>query len=141
MGLNFGTYTGVPPAAIAAAAWSWVEKMLQLVQVTSAPKDVKVSMRTAVWMAGTELVDASPSVKAAPTHVQAASNTGTCQWLVCGVLLAGCHETWHLIFSELDLSATEGSQAEVSDLEFSSWSTHRDSCMGMVGCGRERCCL
>ena len=47
------SYTGVPDAAIAAAAWSWVEKMLQLDQVTSAPRDVKVSMRTAVWIAGT----------------------------------------------------------------------------------------
>jgi hypothetical protein len=44
------TYTGTPAAAMAAAAWSWVEKMLQLVQVTSAPRAVRVSMRTAVWM-------------------------------------------------------------------------------------------
>lgn len=36
---------------MAAAAWSWVEKILQLVQVTSAPRAVRVSMRTAVWMA------------------------------------------------------------------------------------------
>lgn len=45
------TYTGTPAAAMAAAAWSWVEKMLQEVQVTSAPRAVRVSMRTAVWMA------------------------------------------------------------------------------------------
>ena len=45
------TYTGTPAAAMAAAAWSWVEKMLQLVQVTSAPRATRVSMRTAVWMA------------------------------------------------------------------------------------------
>ena len=42
------TYTGVPEAAMAAAAWSCVEKMLQLDQVTSAPNDVRVSIRTAV---------------------------------------------------------------------------------------------
>ena len=42
------TYTGTPAAAMAAAAWSWVEKMLQEVQVTSAPRAVRVSMRTAV---------------------------------------------------------------------------------------------
>ena len=44
--------SGVPfgPTAIAAAAWSWVEKMLQLAQRTSAPSSVSVSMRTAVWM-------------------------------------------------------------------------------------------
>ncbi len=32
----------------AAAAWSWVEKMLQLAQRTSAPSFTSVSMRTAV---------------------------------------------------------------------------------------------
>ena len=41
--------SGVPsPTTIAAAAWSWVEKMLQLTQRTSAPSEVRVSMRTAV---------------------------------------------------------------------------------------------
>src|SRR5262249_1318173 len=42
--------TEVPEAAIAAAAWSWVEKMLQLAQRTSAPSAFRVSMSTAVWM-------------------------------------------------------------------------------------------
>jgi hypothetical protein len=45
------TYTGIPAAAIAAAAWSWVEKMLHEVQVHSAPRATRVSIRTAVWMA------------------------------------------------------------------------------------------
>src|SRR3954451_8069046 len=41
--------SGVPsPTTIAAAAWSCVEKMLQLTQRTSAPSAVSVSMRTAV---------------------------------------------------------------------------------------------
>lgn len=31
-------------------AWSWVEKMLQDDQVTSAPRAVRVSIRTAVWI-------------------------------------------------------------------------------------------
>ncbi len=35
---------------MAAAAWSWVEKMLQEAQRTSAPSSFSVSMRTAVWM-------------------------------------------------------------------------------------------
>jgi hypothetical protein len=48
---ELSTYTGTPEAAMAAAAWSCVEKMLQLVQVTSAPRDVSVSIRTAVWIA------------------------------------------------------------------------------------------
>ena len=38
------------PTAIAAAAWSWVEKMLQLAQRTSAPSATSVSIRTAVWI-------------------------------------------------------------------------------------------
>src|SRR5688572_20021223 len=41
--------SGVPsPTTIAAAAWSCVEKMLQLTQRTSAPSAVRVSMSTAV---------------------------------------------------------------------------------------------
>ena len=38
------------PTATAAAAWSWVEKMLQEAQRTSAPSATSVSIRTAVWM-------------------------------------------------------------------------------------------
>ena len=50
-GTPFGSAT-VPsgPTATAAAAWSWVEKMLQLTQRTWAPSAVSVSMSTAVWM-------------------------------------------------------------------------------------------
>ena len=42
--------TGTPDAAIAAAAWSCVEKMLHDAQRTSAPSAVSVSISTAVWM-------------------------------------------------------------------------------------------
>jgi hypothetical protein len=42
--------TGTPVAAMAAAAWSCVEKMLHEAQRTSAPRAVRVSMRTAVWI-------------------------------------------------------------------------------------------
>ena len=42
--------TGMPEAAIAAAAWSWVEKMLHDAQRTSAPSAVSVSISTAVWI-------------------------------------------------------------------------------------------
>jgi len=42
--------TGVPRAAIAAAAWSCVEKMLHEAQRTCAPKACSVSISTAVWM-------------------------------------------------------------------------------------------
>jgi len=44
----FQANTGMPRAAIAAAAWSWVEKMLQEDQRTSAPRATSVSMSTAV---------------------------------------------------------------------------------------------
>ena len=46
----FQANTGTPVAAIAAAAWSWVEKMLQEAQRTEAPRSARVSIRTAVWM-------------------------------------------------------------------------------------------
>src|SRR5579859_7508173 len=44
--------SGVPPGptATAAAAWSWVEKMLQDAQRTCAPSAVSVSISTAVWI-------------------------------------------------------------------------------------------
>src|SRR5436190_2873205 len=50
-GMPFGS-SGVPsgPTTAAAAAWSCVEKMLQLAQRTSAPSEVSVSMSTAVWI-------------------------------------------------------------------------------------------
>ena len=46
----FTANTGVPAAAMAAAAWSCVEKMLQEAQRTSAPSAFSVSISTAVWM-------------------------------------------------------------------------------------------
>ena len=46
----FQAKTGMPASAIAAAAWSWVEKMLQEAQRTSAPRATSVSIRTAVWI-------------------------------------------------------------------------------------------
>ena len=41
---------GTPDAAIAAAAWSCVEKMLHVAHRTSAPSAVSVSISTAVWI-------------------------------------------------------------------------------------------
>jgi len=46
----FQANTGVPDLAMAAAAWSWVEKMLQEAQRTSAPRSFRVSISTAVWI-------------------------------------------------------------------------------------------
>ena len=45
----FQAKTGMPASAIAAAAWSCVEKMLQLAQRSSAPSATRVSISTAVW--------------------------------------------------------------------------------------------
>ena len=49
-GVSEETTTGVPVAAMAAAAWSWVLKMLHEAQRTSAPMSFSVSISTAVWM-------------------------------------------------------------------------------------------
>ncbi|OPY92953.1 MAG: hypothetical protein A4E73_00602 [Syntrophaceae bacterium PtaU1.Bin231] len=40
----------VPASAIAAAAWSWVEKMLHEAHRRSAPRTFSVSMSMAVWI-------------------------------------------------------------------------------------------
>ena len=89
------------PTATAAAAWSWVEKMLQLAQRTSAPSAMSVSMSTAVWT-----VMCSEPVMRAPASG----------------LLAPCsraqrHEAGHLVLGELDLLAAELGEGEVGDLE------------------------
>ena len=59
-----------------------------------------------------------------PTHVKAASNAGTLQWLLAGVLFSGCHETRHLTLGELDLTTTKGRQRHVGDLGLACWSAH-----------------
>src|SRR5581483_3109034 len=46
----FHANTGMPAAAMAAAAWSWVEKMLHDAHRTWAPSAVNVSINTAVWI-------------------------------------------------------------------------------------------
>lgn len=46
----FHANTAAESLAMAAAAWSWVEKILQEHQRTSAPSAVRVSIRTAVWI-------------------------------------------------------------------------------------------
>ncbi|KUI61723.1 hypothetical protein VP1G_11265 [Cytospora mali] len=57
-------------------------------------------------------------------HVQATSNAGTSEGLVSSILLAGGHETRHLILGQLDLAAAKGSQRDVSDLELLSGGRH-----------------
>jgi hypothetical protein len=58
------------PTTTAAAAWSWVEKMLQLTQRTSAPSATSVSMSTAVW-----IVMCSEPMMRAPASGWASANS------------------------------------------------------------------
>ena len=118
----FHANTGMPAAAIAAAAWSWVEKMLHDAQRTSAPSATSVSISTAVW-----IVMWSEPVMRAPAS-----------GLRRGVALAQRHEAGHLVLGELDLLATEVGEGEVGDLEVDevgrggrdrSWSSSGDSFM------------
>lgn len=50
------------------------------------------------------------------THVQATSDTGTCQRLLVGVLLAGLDKTGHLLLGQLNLSSTKGREVDVRNL-------------------------
>lgn len=95
--------SGVPfgPTAMAAAAWSWVEKMLQEAQRTSAPRATRVSISTAVCT-----VMCSEPVMRAP-HER----------LRGGVLLTDRHQAGHLVLGERDLLAAELREGEVGDLE------------------------
>ena len=62
--------TGVPATASAAAAWSWVEKMLHEAQRTCAPSACSVSTSTAVW-----IVMCSEPVMRAPLSGWLAANS------------------------------------------------------------------
>ena len=72
--------SGVPvgPTATAAAAWSCVEKMLQLAQRTSAPRATSVSMSTAVWtvMCRLPVTRAPTSGRDAPNSARMAMRPG-----------------------------------------------------------------
>ena len=74
----FQANTGMPAAAIAAAAWSWVEKMLQEHQRTSAPSDTSVSISTAVCtvMCSEPVIRAPASGWAAPNSSRKAMRPG-----------------------------------------------------------------
>ncbi len=89
------------PTATAAAAWSWVEKMLQLAHRTSAPRAVSVSISTAVWM----VMWSEPVIR------------GPRQRLLGGVLGPHGHQARHLVLGQLDLLAAELGQGEVGHLE------------------------
>ena len=79
------------PTTMAAAAWSCVEKMLQLAQRTSAPSAVK-------------RLDEHGGLHG---HVQRAGDARTRQRLAVGVLAADRHQAGHLVLGQPDLLAAE----------------------------------
>ena len=87
----FQAKTGTPAAAIAAAAWSWVEKMLQLAQRTSAPRAIRVSIRTAVWI----VMWSEPVIRAPASGCEAPNSSRV------------GHQAGHLHLGERDLLAPE----------------------------------
>jgi hypothetical protein len=92
--------TGVPRAAMAAAAWSWVEKMLQEAQRTSAPSayqglDEHGGLDGHVQRAG----DARAAAAAASARV----------------LVADRHQAGHLGLGDRDLLAAPAGQRQVGD--------------------------
>ena len=48
--------------------------------------------------------------------MQATSNAGALEWLLSSVLLAGLHETWHLLLGQLNLSSAKGREVDVCNL-------------------------
>ena len=89
----------MPAAAMAAAAWSWVEKMLQEAQRTSAPSAFSVSISTAVWM----VMCSEPAMRAPFSGCFAA------------VFLADGHQARHLGLGDRDFLAAPIGQADVLD--------------------------
>ena len=89
--------TGMSRAAMAAAAWSCVEKILQIAQRTSAPSSISVSISTAVWivMCSEPVIRAPLSGFDAPNSSRSAIRPG------------------HLGLGDLDLLAAEIGKAEV----------------------------
>ena len=89
------------PTATAAAAWSCVEKMLQLAHRTSAPSSV-------------ERLDQHRGLDG---HVQRARDAGAGQRLRRPELLAQGAQAGHLVLGEVDLAAPERGEREVGDAE------------------------
>ena len=82
---------------MAAAAWSWVENMLQLLQVTSAPSSVSVSMSTAVWM----VMCRQPAMRAPASG------------LVLAVLPPQGHQAGHFVLGQHDFLAAPIGQRNI----------------------------
>jgi hypothetical protein len=78
----FQAKTGTPVAAMAAAAWSWVEKMLHDDQVTWAPRAVRVSMRTALQKSGQIERWVSPRYLRSRGQAERQKSSRTFGWLI-----------------------------------------------------------
>ncbi len=103
---NTGTPLGssmVPcgPTTTAAAAWSWVEKMLHDAQRTCAPSETRVSMSTAVCT----VMCSDPR------------DARTLQRQHLGVLAAQRHQAGHLVLGQPDLLTPEFGEGQIGDLE------------------------
>ena len=109
---------------MAAAAWSWVEKMLQLAQRTLAPSSTRVSINTAVWM-----VMCSEPVMRTP-----------CERLLRGILLANGHEAGHFGFGDGDFLASPLGERKVGNFKVGQyWRELRSqgkSSLNLLRCGR-----
>ena len=126
-GMPFG-FSGVPsgPTATAAAAWSWVEKMLHDTQRTSAPSARSVSISTAVWM----VMWSEPMMR----------------WPASGcaarVLGAHRHQARHLLLGEADLVPPPLGEGEIEDVEVEllvRWRLRWSSALSFLnGFGRRR---
>jgi hypothetical protein len=116
--------TGTPAAAMAAAAWSWVEKMLHDAQRTSAPRAVRVSISTAVWM-----VMCSEPVMRAP-----------CSGLGSGEFFANRHQARHFGFGDAHFLAAPVGEAEVGNHVVLSLVKASDTVRLLENCDRDRKC-
>lgn len=73
---------------------------------------------------GTEMCEGLDENSGLDGHVEAASNASALEGLISLVLGTGGHESGHLILSEINLLAPEGSEGDVCDLELSCGSRH-----------------
>jgi hypothetical protein len=91
--------TGVPLAAIAAAAWSCVLKMLHEAQRTSAPSACSVSISTAVWI----------------VMCRAARDARAFQGLLGRKFLADGHQAGHFGLGNADFLAAPGGEGNIGN--------------------------
>jgi len=94
---SFQAKTGMPAAAMAAAAWSWVEKMLQLDQRTSAPSSG---------------FDQNGGLDG---HVEATGDARSLERFRLAVFFAEGHEAGHFILGEIDFLASPIGKFDVFD--------------------------